>query len=302
MKKLLNISVIAALAVLPMAANADPTTGTTGDNAPITTNNAPTYKGAASGDNDGSLATAGYVKGAYNDAIKAVNKVHTTAQAGINAINDLIGDTTELEEGETLMDAISAAQEAATTAAGAYDNTDSGLQATTVQDAIDELADEKIDESSIATSLTGSSTDAQVASAKAVYDGLALKQNASDSTVANGTYNYITQGTGVGTNLQALDTAVDANADAIAILNGNASQEGSVAKAVADAMATVEGDFATQDGVVATIGDATVTTAAATGTVSVLATWGNDTATTANVTIPALSGTVSVDDYNDGQS
>ena len=102
--------------------------------------------------------------------------------------------------------------------------------------------------------------------------------------------------------MQALDTAVDANADAIAILNGNASTNGSVAKAVADAMATVEGDFATQDGVVATIEDATVTTAAATGTVSVLATWGNDTATTANVTIPALSGTVSVDDYNDGQS
>ena len=45
------------------------------------------------------------------------------------------------------------------------------------------------------------------------------KQDKSDSTVANGTYNIITQGTGVGANLQALDTrigAVPANSNVMA--------------------------------------------------------------------------------------
>ena len=49
-----------------------------------------------------------------------------------------------------------------------------------------------------------------------VYTALAGKQDKSDSTVANGTYNYIHQGSGVATNLIDLDTQVKTNADAIA--------------------------------------------------------------------------------------
>ena len=88
MKKLLNISVIAALAVLPMAANATAAdvdkqpsgidmeaqgAETTASNATAT--DAPKYELAASHTTDSNVATAGYVKGAYNAAIRAVNYV-----------------------------------------------------------------------------------------------------------------------------------------------------------------------------------------------------------------------------------
>jgi len=56
------------------------------------------------------------------------------------------------------------------------------IAATTIKDAIAELDNEKINTSAIATSLTSSSTDAEVASAKAVYDGLADKQDTLSAT------------------------------------------------------------------------------------------------------------------------
>ena len=92
MKKLLNISVIAALAILPMAANADPASdvtakdpGATNASAPVAAN-APKYSLAAAGANDDThMATAGYVKGAYNAAIKAINKVSETASNALTA-------------------------------------------------------------------------------------------------------------------------------------------------------------------------------------------------------------------------
>ncbi|MBQ6027507.1 MAG: hypothetical protein IJL21_03090 [Alphaproteobacteria bacterium] len=100
MKKILNISVIAALAILPMAANAAPVAG---DPANIATNPpsgqtaenvtaiaAPKYQLAEANANvDGVVATAGYVKGAYNAAIKAINKVSETAG---NAANQDLGN------------------------------------------------------------------------------------------------------------------------------------------------------------------------------------------------------------------
>lgn len=101
MKKLLSISVIAALAVLPMAANAatgeivagNPTNIT---NVPqeqaavqteqnVTAADGPKYALALEGANDGNVATAGYVKGAYNAAIKAINKVSETASNALTA-------------------------------------------------------------------------------------------------------------------------------------------------------------------------------------------------------------------------
>ncbi|MBR0212221.1 MAG: hypothetical protein IJQ55_01315 [Alphaproteobacteria bacterium] len=120
MKKLLSISVIAALAALPMAANAtvgeivsvsDPTSNaslqTPQANNDITAQSAPKYALATEGANDDNLATAGYVKGAYNATMKAINKV-----------------SDELSDSENI----------------SYDNTDSGLTATDVQAAIDEIA------------------------------------------------------------------------------------------------------------------------------------------------------------------
>lgn len=101
MKKFLNISVIAALAILPMAANAAvgeivpgaPTNITkvpveqaavqTADN--VTAGDGPKYALALEGANDSNVATAGYVKGAYNAAIRAINKVSETASGALTA-------------------------------------------------------------------------------------------------------------------------------------------------------------------------------------------------------------------------
>ena len=96
MKKFLNISVIAALAILPLAANAavpnsDP--GDTTADAPVA-QNAPKYALAASTANDDVVATAGYVKGAYNAAIKAVNKVADMATNATNSANISYDGTT----------------------------------------------------------------------------------------------------------------------------------------------------------------------------------------------------------------
>ena len=89
MKKLLNISVVAALAVLPMAANATDLT-------------AEQLAHGASADNDATaLATTGYVKGAYNELATAINtKQDKLSEAQLTAINDVtalkttVGDST----------------------------------------------------------------------------------------------------------------------------------------------------------------------------------------------------------------
>jgi len=99
MKKLLNISVIAALAVLPMAANAtvgeivsvsDPTSNaslqTPQGNSDITAQSAPKYALAVEAATDSTnVATASYVKGAYNAAMKAINRVSETASNALTA-------------------------------------------------------------------------------------------------------------------------------------------------------------------------------------------------------------------------
>ena len=85
MKKLINISVIATLAVLPMVASAN--TGDIVAGEPVaasaavpaqsansvTTSANPKYALAVEGAKDGNLATVGYVKGAYNASMKAIN-------------------------------------------------------------------------------------------------------------------------------------------------------------------------------------------------------------------------------------
>ena len=96
MKKLLGISLIAVLAVSPMMAKAVDATATepTAANPVADTNVAakgPQYalQPEVAADST-SLATAKYVKGAYNAAIKAVNKVAADATSGItSAINNL---------------------------------------------------------------------------------------------------------------------------------------------------------------------------------------------------------------------
>lgn len=89
MKKLLGISLVAVLAVSPMMARAEAVAGdpgTTVTTGAVSATNPPKYALAQSTGNDGKVATAGYVKGAYNAAIKAVNKLEDTKQ---NVISDL---------------------------------------------------------------------------------------------------------------------------------------------------------------------------------------------------------------------
>lgn len=102
MKKLINISVIAALAVLPLAANAatgdivagEPVAASAANPAQaanaVTTTATPKYALAVESTKDGNLATVSYVKGAYNASMKAINKVSETivdaaTQAGVVA-------------------------------------------------------------------------------------------------------------------------------------------------------------------------------------------------------------------------
>ena len=87
MKKLIGVSLIAMLAVGPLAANATPVAGEPAHADPATVASAvPGYALAESESNDGNLATAGYVKGAYNAAIKAINKVATTADSAVQSV------------------------------------------------------------------------------------------------------------------------------------------------------------------------------------------------------------------------
>lgn len=100
MNKLLNISVAAALAILPMVANAEvySVADPTNDANAAVAGTDPKWALAEAGDYDGNLATAGYVKGAYNQTMKAINKVATTAGTAVQGVkvngNPLTKDAT----------------------------------------------------------------------------------------------------------------------------------------------------------------------------------------------------------------
>lgn len=264
MKKLLNISVIAALAVLPMAANADPATAT--EQAPaVTTSNAPLYQAAAEHATDDNLATAGYVKGAYNDAIKAVNKVHATAQAAITDINtNKIGNMAGLTgEATTLVGAIEEVRSAAsgdTTAietklgagANGYDINAKSMQVqgddVLTEDAEQTMTNKTID----ADDNTISNIEVDNFKGSAIVDitndgGLATTVNAASDTA------LVTE--------KAVVTAVNA-----------------VAGDVADLETDMQTNYATKQGVLATINASTV---------NVMDTWGGTTPTTVAVHAPA---------------
>ena len=92
MKKILGISLVAVLAVSPLMANAAAVTGapTSFSNdaeasalTAATAGTTPKYQLAQSAGTDNNAASAGYVKGAYNAAIKAVNAVHDEVVTGL---------------------------------------------------------------------------------------------------------------------------------------------------------------------------------------------------------------------------
>ena len=80
------------LAAMPMMANAADVAGDPGatDSTAAIASSAPKYALQSAHDSDANIATAGYVKGAYNAAIKAVNYVQTeidSANAALSTAN-----------------------------------------------------------------------------------------------------------------------------------------------------------------------------------------------------------------------
>ena len=233
MKKLMGISVIAALAVLPMAANAART---------VTANaNVTPGQNAAS-----TLAAQSYVQGAYNAANNQINALiedtAVAAKAEGNYAAIKAGD--KVSENLVALDEKIATLESETNGTvGDLDNLDDSFgTADTVEEALGSL-DGRLDTlegdantpnsvaNKIATAVDG--LDANVSNTVGA-DGLSLSvveengvitsvsgsiaantyQDYDDSTVATaeaGTYTAITAGNGVGANLTALDSHVKAN-------------------------------------------------------------------------------------------
>ena len=208
MKKLLNISVIAALAVLPVAANAARTV-TAQDN-------------VTAGAEANAMATASYVQGAYNAANSQINAlisdtavaekqegVYAAIHAGDkvsenlialdNAVAGLTGNGENSVENKIKTEAEDAD----------YTNTTSGLTADTIGEAIDEVEGrvDTLETKMGSTSLSGVTGLTATTATGAIVELQNDKQEKSDSQVTNAG-NYLTTGYGVGANLQALDTAV----------------------------------------------------------------------------------------------
>jgi len=133
MKKLLNVSAIATLAVLPLSANAT---------------DIPNNAVAVSAADDTKAATAGYVKGAYLDLAGYINTKadKTTVQALSEAVEALNG-----AEG-SIAGQIKADAEDADFTSDVYEGTETPvLEATTIGGAINELSAIKADADTAAT-------------------------------------------------------------------------------------------------------------------------------------------------------
>ena len=97
MKRILGISLVAVLAVLPMVSFAAPVPGNPGPSltdadaaAAATAYTGPKYPlKEADPIRDPHVATAGYVKGAYNSSIKAINKVYDIANSSVTQLSAL---------------------------------------------------------------------------------------------------------------------------------------------------------------------------------------------------------------------
>ena len=260
MKKLLNISVIAALAILPMAANAtdyavtdpthaDPATAAQTD---------PGWALAQSGQNDGNLATAGYVKGAYNQTMKAINKLESTKQNALSqdqltAISNVSSLSNRMDTAENDIDALETTVGDANS--GLVKDVDD-LQ-TTVGDAnsglVKDVADNTTDISALETTV-GDSTSGLV---KDVDD---LQTTVGDST------------SGLVKDVDDLQTTVgDSNSGLV--------------KDVAD-LQTASADYAKKIGVTHTISSSTIA-----GTVPTVTVWGADTPGTAPITASITGAT-----------
>ena len=277
MKKLLNISVIAALAILPMAANADITTtdpGATTADAPEA-EAAPKYSLATADTTDANLATAGYVKGAYNATIKAINKVATTANSAVKSVTEGTTNGTVFVDGTNV--AVHGLGSAAYTESTAYASAAQGTKADNAETNIGTMDN-----------LTGGETtlveaiEAVRTTANGALTASDITAGSTNGTIAVDGKDVAVPGLGSAayTDSTAYATAAQgATAVAVNTLVGNSAM-GTAATTVTGAIAELKnasGDYATKAGVLATINAATV---------PVMAEWGSTTPTTVSVAAP----------------
>lgn len=212
MKKLLNISVIAALAVLPMAANATPTYGSVPAEPVDATANT-------------NVASTSFVRGAYNAAVAVANAEYQRATGVEGTLSNLT--TTDKS---SLVNAINELTDSENIG---YDNTTSGLTADNVQDAIDEIAG------------TAGSAIQEVQ-----VNGTALTpaNGAVNVTVAEGSTNGTVAVNGVDVDVHGLGSAAFVNTGALADTAGTYDNTGSglTATTIQDAIDEVAGSVATQ--------------------------------------------------------
>ncbi len=313
MKKLLGISLVAILTATPLMAGAETTAVT--DTQPVaasteaeitaaTTNVSPKYKlKAANNSTDGNAASAGYVKGAYNAAIKAINKVDSrvdtissavdgkqdalTAGAGINIDeSDKItvdyetagglelngsGDSAKLQvktDGTTVgKDATSGALKVV---AGGISSTELATSAVTNE----KLADNAVQTANI--------LDSNVTTAKLAADAVTnakLADNAVQTeNILNGTILV------EDVNSAALVTAGNTNNDKL-------TTQGYVDTQISGINTTLQ-STATQTGVATTIKNTDITVTPTTTNLIVMTDWADDTTNTSTAVVTGVSAAI----------
>ena len=311
MKKILGISLVAVLTAMPLMAGAAVDTAdpgaTVSTNAPVA-QNAPKYGLApASATNDGKFATAGYVKGAYNAAIKAVNKTFDDAKSyadGLagNYANTTLSNVTAGSVGTTLIadDAVSTAKiadgavttdqlgaNAVTTAKianGAVTTDQLGADAVTNA----KLADDAVETAKIA---DGNVTKAKLATA--VQNSLDLADSAVQ-LVVEGTTNGTVSVDGTDIAVHGLGNAAYSGVQGATNTATYTGTDLTTKGYVDEKVATTTAGMATETGVVSTINSARVNytpEGTISGTIPAMTDWETQTADNINATGFSFTGT-----------
>ena len=270
MKKLLSISVIAALAVLPMAANAavtDMDPGATNADAPVAAE-APKYSLVNGDETDANLATAGYVKGAYNATIKAINKVATMADSAVKTVAEGTTNGTIAVDGTNV--AVHGLGSAAYTDSDAYATASQGEKA-------DQAALDIGTLSNLGTtnkdSLVGAINEVNTA---AGFAGTAAQLSDTHFTDADKTSASTAANAAMAAAAAAQTDANTANTNIGTLSNLGTTNKESLVGAINE-LKDASGDYATKTGVLATINASTL---------PVMNVWGSTTATTVTVDAP----------------
>lgn len=320
MKKLLNISVIAALAVLPMAANAaigdivtvaTPATATSKSQADndVTATTTPKYALAVEAATDTTnVATASYVKGAYNAAMKAINKVSETANSAVKGVQvngaDLTLDANgkanvTVAEGSTNGTVAVNGSDVAVHGLGSAAYTDSTAYATAAQGTKADNAETHI---GTMANLTGGETTLveAIEAVRTTADG-ALTASDIDEGATNGTISVDGIDVavhGLGTAAYADTTAFDAAGAATGVQTAIEGKldDGATGYDIDAKTLKVQGadvltgaaltDYAKKTGVTQTITNSTIA-----GTVPTVTVWGAETAGTAQITASITGAT-----------